>query len=70
MRYVRKTEEGRARRMVDFDSVSNIDSSGSVRGMQKLYGWPKGGQVRIGGYIYNIGTAAVERLANSNVLRS
>jgi hypothetical protein len=37
--------------------------------MQKKYGWPKGGQVRVGAYIYNVGVAEVERLRNLFILK-
>lgn len=60
--------ECQARRLVNFE-VGSIDKSGSVVGMRNLYGWPKGGQVRLGGYIYNIGKAAVETLDNANLTR-
>ena len=49
MRYVPMELESQARRAVNFN-VGSIDKSGSVRGMQELYFWPKGGQVRLGGY--------------------
>ena len=68
MRYVPMELESQARRAVNFN-VGNIDKSGSVRGMQQLYFWPKGGQVRLGGYIYNVGPAAVEVLNNKNLIR-
>ena len=68
MRYVRKADFAAANRIANLTGVGNIDVSGSVRGMQKLYGWPKGGQVRVGGYIYNAGPAAVEALDNANLL--
>lgn len=69
MKYVPKDVENKARRLVNFDSCGNIDKSGSVVGMRNLYGWPKGGQVRLGGYIYNVGPGAVERLDNANLLK-
>lgn len=69
MRYVPLEKEKQARRLVNFDSVGNIDKSGSVRGMQKLFGWKKGGQVRLGGYIYNVGVSEVEKLRNARLLR-
>lgn len=64
MRYIRVEDYDIANRRTGgaFDRVGNIDASGSVRGMQKLYGWPRGGQVRCGGTIYNIGPEAVDRL--------
>jgi hypothetical protein len=49
--------------------VGNIHYTGSVRGMQKLYGWPKGGQVRVGSWIYNLGPAEVQRLERLGVVR-
>lgn len=68
MRYVRQEDYSRANRIAKFDAVGNISVTGSVRGMQELYGWPKGGQVRLGSYIYNVGPAAVEALNNANLL--
>jgi hypothetical protein len=49
--------------------VGSIDKSGSVVGMRRLYGWSKGGQVRIGSYIYNIGVLEVERARRLGILR-
>ncbi len=54
---------------INLEHVGSIDRSGSVRGMQRLYGWKKGGQVRIGSYIYNIGTSEVERARRLGILR-
>lgn len=62
MRYVRKSDEKAARRLVNFDSVGNISVTGSVLGMQRRFGWQRGGQVRLGRYIYNIGIANVNKL--------
>lgn len=68
MRYVLREFEAQARRLVNFD-CGNISASGSVKGMQQLYGWPKGGQVRMGSYIYNVGPEAVKRLTHAKLLR-
>lgn len=54
---------------INLEHVGSIDKSGSVIGMRKLYGWSKGGQVRIGSYIYNIGTLEVERARRLGILR-
>lgn len=54
---------------INLEHVGSIDRNGSVRGMQRLYGWKKGGQVRIGSYIYNIGTLEVERARRLGILR-
>jgi hypothetical protein len=43
MRYVREEDRKSVRGL---DSCGNIDKTGSVLGMQRIYGWPKGGQVR------------------------
>ena len=67
MRYT--TKEALRRLRIDVEAVGNISRTGSVRGMQTLYGWPKGGQVRIGAWIYNIGPAAVQRLRDAGELR-
>jgi hypothetical protein len=69
MRYVPAENVSRAARAVNFDGYGNIDVSGSVKGMQKLYGWPKRGQVRVGGYIYNIGPLNVAKLEALNLIR-
>ena len=50
-------------------NVGNISVTGSVLGMQRKFGWPKGGQVRVGSYIYNVGVQEVERLRGLGVLR-
>lgn len=54
---------------IRLDNVGSIDKSGSVVGMQKLYGWPKGGQIRVGSYIYNVGVSEVERARSLGILR-
>lgn len=69
MRYVTESDVDRCGFRGIIDAVSNISKSGSVLGMQKQYGWPKGGQVRIGGYIYNVGTSVVEAMRNANIVR-
>jgi hypothetical protein len=69
MRYVPTSKADQARRLVNFNGCGNIDVTGSVLGMQKLYGWTKGGQVRLGGYIYNIGPHAVQLLRSRSLLR-
>ena len=66
MRYVAKADKAKVRRV---DSVGNISVTGSVRGMQQLYGWPKGGHARIGQWVYHVGTAAVKRLRGLGILR-
>lgn len=65
MRYTTKEAASRARVSLD---VPNIHKSGSVAGMQKLYGWPRGGQVRCGSYVYNIGPAGVAKLRAAGAL--
>lgn len=71
MRYVRLKDLTKARSVTrgQLDLCGNIHVSGSVRGMQKIYGWPRGGQVRIGGYIYNVGAAAMQRLRDAGLIR-
>ncbi len=66
MRYVRLDDVKPARLNLD---VPNIHKSGSVLGMQRLFGWPKGGQIQVGGYIYNVGVRVVDRLRGSYFLR-
>lgn len=68
MKYVPMEFADKARSRVNFN-VASIDKSGSVVGMRNLFGWPKGGQVRLGGYIYNIGPVAVSILDNANLTR-
>lgn len=67
MRYI--TEESATRNRVNLEAVGSIHRTGSVRGMQERYGWAKGGQVRVGSYIYNIGVSEVDRLRNLGALR-
>lgn len=69
MRYVKSDDVARASRLVDFDAYGSISRTGSVRGMQKLYGWKPKGQVRIGSYIYNVGPENVHKLNAANLLR-
>jgi hypothetical protein len=69
MRYVPISKEPAARRLVNFDACGNISRTGSVRGMQTLYGWPKNGQVRLGGWIFNIGPDAVSKLRTAHILK-
>lgn len=49
-------------------SVGSIDRTGSVRGMQSRFGWPRGGQVRVGSYIYNVGPEYVQKLRDKGLL--
>ena len=69
MRYVKAAEFRKARRIPHYSSFPNIHVTGSVKGMQKIYRWPRGGQVRVGSYIYNIGTENVQKLRDAGVLR-
>lgn len=66
MRYVKKVDANK----IDWDSNwPSIHATGSVIGMQKLYSWPKGGQVRVGQYIYNMGIAEIKKLRDMGILR-
>jgi hypothetical protein len=67
MRYVRE-QDARAIKDV-LDRVGSISVTGSVLGMRRLYGWKKGGQVRVGAYIYNVGPAEVTRFRALGILR-
>lgn len=67
MRYT--TKEGARRARVNLEAVGNISVTGSVRGMQERYGWPKGGQVRVGAWVYNVGVAGVEKLRKARELK-
>lgn len=69
MRYVPVEKKEQARRLVDFESCGNISKTGSVRGMCSRFGWVPGGQVRLGGYIYNVGTSAVQKLKDARLIR-
>lgn len=71
MRYIRTEDYIKADRVTNgaFESNGNIAKNGSVSGMQKLYGWPKGGQVRCGAYIYNVGVTAVNTLRDRGLLK-
>jgi hypothetical protein len=68
MRYVKKSEVPGWLESV-MDSCGSIDKTGSVRGMQNRFGWKRGAQVRVGGYIYNVGVPVVERLRQQRILR-
>lgn len=52
MRYIHKDDVARLPK--GWDECPSIDATGSVRGMQKLFGWKKGYAFRIGGYIYHL----------------
>lgn len=65
MKYVRQED---AKKVQGLDSCGNISVTGSVVGMRNLYGWPKGGQIRVGSYIYNVGPAEVQRLKREGLL--
>jgi len=70
MKYVRKEDLDRARKVAPgLEECPNIDKGGSVRGMVQLYGWKPNEQVRIGGYIYNIGPWRMAALVNANLVR-
>lgn len=66
MRYVRIEDVPKDMNLTD---KPNISVTGSVTGMQQIYGWPKGGQVRIGSYVYNVGTDVVQELRNRGILK-
>jgi hypothetical protein len=67
MRYVKVSDAGQIRDVLD--RVGSISATGSVIGMQRLYGWKRGGQVRVGAYIYNVGPSEVARIAALGILR-
>jgi hypothetical protein len=71
MRYVKTNDMKQANRVTRgaFDACGNISVTGSVRGMQSRFGWPRGGQVRCGAYVYNIGPHAVAELRVASLLR-
>lgn len=66
MIYVREEDRGKVRGL---GAAASISVTGSLTGMRKLFGWPKGGQVRIGSWIYNVGTAEVSRLREEGLLK-
>ncbi len=66
MRYMTQADAERNRVSLD---VANISASGSVKGMQQIYGWPKGGQVRVGGFVYNVGVVEIERARSLGILK-
>lgn len=43
----------------------NIDKTGSILGMIKLYNWKRGATVRSGSYIYNIGVENIQKLKDN-----
>ncbi len=70
MRYISESDLPKAKAAgFDPDAVGSIHRSGSVAGMQKKYGWPRGGQIRIGSYIYNAGPDMVRRLSELGIVR-
>ncbi len=66
MRYISKHDAERLKVNLD---VANIHRSGSVKGMQQIYGWTPGAQVRIGLWVYNVGLACVSTLRAAGVLK-
>lgn len=59
MRYVLETN----RHLVHgLDTCEVIGRDGSAKEMQQKHGWRRGGQVRIGGFTYNVGINEVSRL--------
>ena len=71
MRYILQTDYSKANRAVSnaFEICGNISVTGSVKGMQKIYGWKPKGQVRYGRYIYNIGPWNVQVLKDRGLLK-
>lgn len=69
MRYIRKQDADRNGFTALAERCGSISVTGSVRGMRKLYGWPAGGQVRIGAWVYNVGPDAVQRAGQLGILR-
>jgi hypothetical protein len=69
MRYVTQSDVTRHHLQAIFDTCGNISATGSVLGMQRQFGWPKGGQVRMGGYIYNVGPVAVAQMRSMRILK-
>lgn len=71
MRYIRAKDDLAARRVAgrELAGCGNIDRSGSVKGMQSRFGWRKGEQVRIGGYIYNVGRVGLDKLRAAGLVR-
>ena len=69
MRYVTQAGVEKHRLTGEFEACGNISKTGSVLGMQKLFGWPKGGQVRKGAFIYNVGPLAVDRMRGLGIVK-
>jgi hypothetical protein len=65
MRYMKQEDADR----VGACNFPNIHATGSVRGMQMRYGWPRGGQVRVGSWIYNVGPANVKGWKSQGLVR-
>lgn len=63
------TKEDAVNNGFNLDGVGSISVTGSVIGMRNKYGWEKGGQVRVSGFIYNIGKNEVERARSLGILR-
>lgn len=69
MRYVAAVEWPRASVLPHYQTFPHIHVTGSVKGMQKNYDWARGGQVRVGSWVYNTGTDNVQKLRDAGVLR-
>jgi hypothetical protein len=71
MRYIRTRDLPNCDLPCDANGINfpSIDASGSVRGMQSRFGWPRDGHVRIGGYIYLIGAVHLDRLRRRGLVR-
>lgn len=67
MRYIRSSDAYLVKSTLD--KCGNISATGSVSGMQRLYGWKRGGQVRVGSFIYNVGPSEVARFRALGILR-
>lgn len=71
MRYIRIADQKQAETLMghDFSGYGSIARDGSVTTMHKEFGWQPKGQVRIGPYIYNVGTDNVNRLRDAKILQ-
>jgi len=69
MKYVLREFEAAARSLVDFGSCARIGKDTLKRDPVLPASWVRGGQVRLGSFIYNIGPDAVEKLNKAGILR-
>lgn len=71
MRYVKLSDGPKAARLIGkpFEDHDRIHQTGSVSDMQRVYRWPRAGQVLYGDFIYNLGPEAVKLLVDAKLAK-